>query len=41
MERREMENQELQKELLRLLNVNTDLLTEAISRLDELRSQKQ
>ncbi len=41
MERREQEDQEMRSELVRLLNVNTDLLTEAISRLDELKRQKQ
>ena len=41
MECREQEDQEMRRELVRLLNVNTDLLTEAISRLDELKRQKQ
>jgi GTP pyrophosphokinase len=40
MERREQRDQEMRRELVRLLNFNTDLLTEAIARLDELKSQK-
>lgn len=41
MERLEQEDQEMRRELVRLSNVNTDLLTGAISRLDELKKQKQ
>lgn len=41
MQHREQEDQEMRRELVRLLNVNTDLLTGAISRLDELKRQKQ
>lgn len=41
MERREQEDQEMRRELVHLWNVNADLLTGAISRLDELKGQKQ
>ena len=41
MERLEQEDQEMRRELVRLSNVNTDLLTGAISRLDELKRKKQ
>jgi (p)ppGpp synthase/HD superfamily hydrolase len=41
MQRREQEVQEMQRDLARLSNVNTDLLTGAISWLDELKRQKQ
>lgn len=41
MERREQEDQEMRRELVRMSSVNTDLLTWAISRLDELKRQKQ
>ena len=40
MERREQEDQEMRSELVRLWNVNADLLTAAISRLDELKRHK-
>lgn len=41
MELRKQEDQEMRRKLVLLLNVNTDLLTGAISRLDELKRQKQ
>ena len=41
MERRKQDDQEMRRELVLLLNVNTDLLTGAISRLDELKRRKQ
>jgi GTP pyrophosphokinase len=41
MKRREQDDQEMRSELARLLNVNADILTGAISRLDELKRQKQ
>ena len=41
MERREQEDREMRRELIRLLNVNTGLLTEEVSRLEELKRQKQ
>ena len=37
MEGREQKDQEMRRELVRLLNLNTSLLTEAIARLDELK----
>ncbi|RJP31715.1 MAG: hypothetical protein C4547_15050 [Phycisphaerales bacterium] len=41
MQRREQAHQVMRRELVRLLNVNTDLLTGAISWLDGLKRQKQ
>lgn len=41
MERREEKDRQMRRELVRLLRVNTDLLNGAISRLNELKRQKE